>query len=274
MNNNSANLKPTTTKPNIAVIIDVENINNVKSLRHLIDQLQQQGELTVKRAIGDWNRPIKIVQHDIEDLGFDLVHQKNLAPRHNSADTRIVIEALELLHNPGIDVDTFAFVSSDQDFLPLYDRLRELGKSVIVAGNTNGNCERLERHSDIFIPIAETEEPEIRAIYERTGRKSNEKGVKVAQNPMGKGRRATVEKLLIRSMRTCMNDSGVAQASTLYRTMRRLDPNFSVKKLGYARFDLLLKSFSHVLSLRGKRSTNITLRLNRKLLRELKAQST
>ncbi|MYK61678.1 MAG: NYN domain-containing protein, partial [Chloroflexi bacterium] len=110
MKNKEAHLKDTTTKPNIAVIIDVENINNVKSLRQLIDQLQQQGELTVKRAVGDWNRAIKIVQSDIRDLGFDLVHQKNLAPGHNSADTRIVIEALELLHNPGVDVETFAFV--------------------------------------------------------------------------------------------------------------------------------------------------------------------
>lgn len=273
MNNKEVHFKDTTTQPNIAVIIDVENINNVKSLRHLIDQLQQQGELTVKRAVGDWNRAIKIVQHDIEDLGFDLVHQKNLAPGHNSADTRIVIEALELLHNPAVDVDTFAFVSSDQDFLPLYDRLRELGKSVIVAGSADGNCERLERHSDTFIPIAETEEAEIQAIYERTIRKSNQKGVRVAPNRMGKGRRAAVEKLLIHSMQTCMNDSGVAQATNLYRTMRRLDPTFSVKKLGYARFDRLLRSFSHVLSLRGKRSNNITLRLNRKLLRQLKPRS-
>ncbi|MXX93202.1 MAG: NYN domain-containing protein [Chloroflexi bacterium] len=273
MKNKEAHLKDTTTKPNIAVIIDVENINNVKSLRQLIDQLQQQGELTVKRAVGDWNRAIKIVQSDIRDLGFDLVHQKNLAPGHNSADTRIVIEALELLHNPGVDVETFAFVSSDQDFLPLYDRLRELGKSVIVAADANGNCARLVRHSDIFIPIAHAEETQIRAIHQQNTRKSNRKGVRVARNRMGKARRAAVEKLLIRSMQTCMNDSGVAQATNLYRTMRRLDPTFSVKKLGYARFERLLRSFSHVLSLRGKQSNNITLRLNRKLLRQLKPGS-
>ena len=273
MNNNGTHPKPTPTQPNIAVLIDAENINNIKSLRHLIDQLEQKGELTVKRAVGDWNRSIKIVRHDIQNLGFDLVHQKNLAPGHNSTDTRIVIEALELLHNSDIDVETFAFVSSDQDFLPLYDRLRELGKSVIVAGDVNGNCARLERHSDTFIPIAEAEEAEIRAIYERTRRKPNEKGTRVARNRMGKTKRDQVEKLIIRSMETCMNENGVAQATDLYRTMRRLDPSFSVKKLGYGRFDRLLKSFSHILSVRGKQSANTSLRLNRRLLRELKASS-
>ena len=260
-------------RPNIAVLIDVENINNVNSLRDLMWQLEQHGDLTVKKAVGDWDRAINIVRDGIESLGFDLVHQKNLAPGHNSADVRLVIEALDLLHDPDIDVDTFAVLSSDQDFLPLYDRLRELGKSVIVAGDATGNSLRLERHADTFISIEDAQEPEIRAIYERADTEPKNKSVNVARNRMSKQRRANVEHLVIRSMQECMNEKGITTATNLYRNMRRLDPTFSVKKLGYARFDRLLKSFSDILAVRGTRSANITIKLKPSLLRQIKQRA-
>lgn len=259
--------------PNIAVLMDVENINNIKSLQDLMAELEKHGDLTVKKAVGDWHRSINIVRQGIVELGFDLVHQKNLAPGHNSSDTRIVIETLEILHNPDIDVETFAFVSSDQDFLPLYDRLRELGKSVIVAGDVTGNCLRLERHSDTFIPIEDAQEAEIRAIYERTHSEPKHQSVKVAPHRMNKQRRTSVEHLIIRAMKACMNEKGITTATDLYRNMRRLDPSFSVKKLGYARFDRLLKSFSDILAVRGRRSANISIKLKPGLLRQINERS-
>ena len=144
MIHNGTRPKPTPTQPNIAVLIDAENINHIESIQSLIADLQEFGQIVVKRAIGDWDRTIGVVRDPFVDLGFELVHQPNLAPGSNLADVRLVIEAIELLHNRNFDVETYAVVSSDQDFLPLYDRLRELGKTVIVAGDAHSNFTRLD----------------------------------------------------------------------------------------------------------------------------------
>ncbi len=249
-------------KPNIAVLIDAENINNLNSLGSLLDILEMDGNVVLKRAVGDWFRAIKLVQNGMQEMGVELVHQPNFVPGNNMADVRIVIEAIEILHNPDIHVDAFAVVSSDQDFLPLYDRLRELGKRVIVAGDTSTNHARIERHSDRFIPINQVLEPEIRSIYDRDPRrKSKRKVVKVARKRMNQNVRAQVQKLLYRAMTASVDERGTVSAAKLYQTMRKMKPDFSVKRLGYTQFARLIKSYPNVVRVRGNRSANITVQL-------------
>ena len=262
MNNNGARPKPSLKQPNIAVLIDAENINNLASINDLIDILEMDGNVVLKRAVGDWFRAIKLVQNGMRDMGVELVHQPNFVPGNNMADVRIVIEAIEILHNPDLDVDAFAVVSSDQDFLPLYDRLRELGKRVIVAGDTSTNHARIERHSDRFIPINQVLEPEIRSIYDRDPRRKPKRTVvKVARKRMNRNVRTEVQELLYRAMAASVDERGTVSAAKLYQTMRKIKPDFSVKRLGYTQFARLIKSYPNVVRVRGNRSANITVQL-------------
>ena len=249
-------------KPNIAVLIDAENINHIESIQSLIDDLQEFGQIVVKRAIGDWDRTIGVVRDPFVDLGFELVHQPNLAPGSNLADVRLVIEAIELLHNRNFDVETYAVVSSDQDFLPLYDRLRELGKTVIVAGDAHSNFTRIDEHADVFIPIDNAVHKDIRHKFNQlTPRRTKRGGVKVARRRMDKNVRGEIRKLLIRSMSASIDEHGVVPADKLYQTMRKLEPGFSVKRLGYAKFDRLLGSYRDVVRVRGRRRAAKTIKL-------------
>ncbi len=251
-------------KPNIAVLIDAENINNLASINNLIDILEMDGNIVLKRAVGDWFRAIKLVQVGMQDMGIELVHQPNFVPGNNMADVRIVIEAIEILHNPDLVVDAFAVVSSDQDFLPLYDRLRELGKQVIVAGNAEDNHARLERHSDQFIPIAEALDPEISSIYARDPRrKPKRQVVKVARKRMNPNVRGQIRDLILRSMVASAGERGIVSTKTLYQTMRRIKPNFSVKRLGYLQFAQLIRSYPDIVQVKGRRSANTSVRLLR-----------
>ena len=86
-------------KPTIALLVDAENINNIASIRLLIEQLQSDGQIVVKRAVGDWNKAIRIIQSEMQSLGFDIVQQTNHVPGRNMADIRLVIEAIDLLTN-------------------------------------------------------------------------------------------------------------------------------------------------------------------------------
>ena len=252
-------------KPKIAVLIDAENINNITSIRFLLEQLHADGQIVVKRAIGDWNRAIRLVQDEMQDLGFDTIHQTNHVPGHNMADVRLVIEAIELVNDSNLTIDAFAVVSSDQDFLPLYERLRELGKRVIVAGDTSVNFTRLEQHADKFIPITDdVKDAKIDFGHRNKSARSNQKrGVRVAKSRMTQSLRSKVKILILRSMMASVNEHGVVSADSLYKTMRRLNPGFSVKQLGYAQFAQLIRSYPDIVRVRGRRNTNTTIKLVR-----------
>ncbi len=262
MNNIGTHPNPTTTQPNIAVLIDAENINNVSSIKYVIHQLEQDGEIVLKRAIGDWNRNIQTVKTGMQQIGIEIVQQTNLASGHNSADIRLVIEAIDILHNPDFNIDTFAIFSSDQDFLALYQRLRELGKTVIVAANSSPKRSRFERHSDRFIPINKTLEAKVEVAYNRTLRTENG-GIRVARRKMNKKKRSDTRRLILRAMKASVNDQGVVPAKMLYNTIRQLNPNFSVKKLGYSTFAKLVRSYPDIVRVRGRRAPDASIKLLR-----------
>ena len=259
MNNNELHPKPTPTRPNIAVLIDAENINNISAINDVIRQLEQDGNIVFKRAIGDWNRNIKAVREGMRQIGIDIVQQTNLAIGHNSADIRLVIEAIDILHNPHFNIDTFAILSSDQDFLALYQRLRELGKTVIVAAKSSPKRSRIERHSDRFIPINTTLEAKVEVAYNRTLRTKNG-GLRVSRRKMNKKNRSDTRQLILRAMNASTNDQGVVPAQKLYKTMRRLKPDFSVKKLGYSTFAKLIRSYPDIVKVRGRHAANISIK--------------
>lgn len=251
------------TNQNIAVLLDVENINNVATLDKLMMQLQTDGDVTVKRAIGDWSKSIRVVKEGIQGLGFDLINQPNLAPGHNSADTKLVIETVELLHDPNHELNTFAFISSDQDFLPLYDRLREMGKNVIVAGDHSSNSRRIEQHVDKFIPLRDAQDNVVAVSYYPKARKTRRGGVRVARRGVDKNVRGEIGKLIYNAMIDAVDENDVASPRKLYDRMKRINPKFSVKALGYSKFGKMLRSFPDIVKVRGRRSKYMTVKLVR-----------
>ena len=78
---------------------------------------------------------------------------------------------------------------------------------------------------------------------------------------MDKNVRGEIRKLLIRSMSASIDEHGVVPADKLYQTMRKLEPGFSVKRLGYAKFDRLLGSYRDVVRVRGRRRAAKTIKL-------------
>ncbi len=263
MNNPHNHSTLTPQKPNIAVLIDAENINNISSINDVIHQLEQDGKIVLKRAIGDWNRNIQNVQEGMRQIGIEIIQQTNLATGHNSADIRLVIEAIDILHNPDINIDTFAIFSSDQDFLALYQRLRELGKTVIVAAKSSPKSSRFKRHSDRFIPINTTLQAKVEATYNRTLR-TKYGGIRVARRKMNKKKRSATRQLILRAMNASINDQDVVPAQKLYNTMRQLSPNFSVKQLGYSTFAKLIRSYPDIVRVRGRHADNTSIKLIRR----------
>jgi uncharacterized protein (TIGR00288 family) len=117
---------------NIALLIDADNA----SPDHLDEALLVLGELgtiNVRRAYGNWSKAslkgwteLSLRQSIIPVQQFDPTKGKSVT------DMRMVIDAMDLLYRG--HVDGFGIMSSDSDFLPLAQRIREEGLPVYGFG--------------------------------------------------------------------------------------------------------------------------------------------
>ena len=117
---------------NIALLIDADNA----SPDHLDDVLLVLGELgtiNIRRAYGNWAKAslkgwgnLTGAHSIIPMQQFDVVKGKS------ATDMRMTIDAMDLLYRG--NVDGFGIMSSDSDFLPLAQRIREDGLEVYGFG--------------------------------------------------------------------------------------------------------------------------------------------
>ena len=117
---------------NIALLIDADNASP-EHLDEVLLVLGELGTINIRRAYGNWAKAslkgwgVLTGEHSIMPLQqFDVVKGKSVT------DMRMVIDAMDLLYRG--HVDGFGIMSSDSDFLPLAQRIREEGLPVYGFG--------------------------------------------------------------------------------------------------------------------------------------------
>jgi len=117
---------------NIALLIDADNASP-DHLDEVLLVLGELGTINIRRAYGNWAKAsLKgwgqlTGMHSIVPMQqFDVVKGKS------STDMRMTIDAMDLLYRG--HVDGFGIMSSDSDFLPLAQRIREDGLPVYGFG--------------------------------------------------------------------------------------------------------------------------------------------
>lgn len=117
---------------NIALLIDADNA----SPEHLDDVLLVLGELgtiNVRRAYGNWAKTGLKGWGELSGLHSIVpVQQFDVVKGKSAADMRMTIDAMDLLYRGHLD--GFGIMSSDSDFLPLAQRIREEGLPVYGFG--------------------------------------------------------------------------------------------------------------------------------------------
>jgi uncharacterized LabA/DUF88 family protein len=127
----------TTTERRIALFIDFENlVTNTGitaptfNLQPALDRLLEKGKVIFRRAYCDWSR-FKEAKAHLHEFGVELVDvPPSTRAGKNSADMRLVIDALELCYARE-HINTFVIASGDSDFCPLAYKLRENDRFVI-----------------------------------------------------------------------------------------------------------------------------------------------
>ena len=117
---------------NIALLIDADNASP-EHLDEVLLVLGELGTINIRRAYGNWAKAslkgwgLLTGLHSIIPMQqFDVVKGKS------ATDMRMTIDAMDLLYRG--HVDGFGIMSSDSDFLPLAQRIREEGLPVYGFG--------------------------------------------------------------------------------------------------------------------------------------------
>lgn len=244
--------------PHIAVLIDFENISSPADVETVLKVSEERGSVVAKKAFGDWAGPIENGQEELTKLGVELVHQMGIGKGRNGCDMKLVIDAMDLLHDSQQRIDMFVLVTCDVDFVPLVVRLRSAGKLVIAAGRPEVTSDLLIATVDEFVrvgrhaqaaPNAE-DSPKHRGHTNTPGSNTHPILPNEPHNsppetretpapPLGKD-----TKLLVMSaiFDLTLRNNHVVKGAPLHQSMKAIDPSFDFKTLGFPTFADLLES--------------------------------
>ena len=183
-------------KNNIAVFVDYDNIEiGLKStLRRefdvaiALDALKERGDIVAKYAYANWARQEGATRQMAENA-VQMV-QRIPSPRgdKNGADINLALDALEMAFTH-TNVNAFAIVSGDSDFIPLVNKLKGYGKTVYVVGGRAFTSTILQQNCHEFISyeslLSEPERPEKPERVERPPREQRHEARAAAQGGGG-----------------------------------------------------------------------------------------
>lgn len=119
-------------EPNIALLIDADNASP-DHLDEVLLVLGELGTINIRRAYGNWQKAaLKGWGALTNSHSIIPVQQFDVVKGKSATDMRMTIDAMDLLFRG--HVDGFGIMSSDSDFLPLAQRLREDGLQVYGFG--------------------------------------------------------------------------------------------------------------------------------------------
>lgn len=224
----------------VAIYLDFENLaisaeevypskDKPLVIEPVVDYATTKGNVCIKKAYADWSNDFFAqYQNMLMEQGFELVHlpATNLQGK-NGSDVRLAIDVMENLELFQT-INTIIIGSGDTDFVPLIQRIRSRGITVITIGfnHSVGNLVKINC-------------AEFKSLEELIGKPEEESLSSDLEQEMDSlyGR-----ELLIRYIRSRSDDEPVLLA-TLKQDLLRLDPSFSEKKLGFSSFKKFVKSF-------------------------------
>jgi len=250
---------------NIAMQIDTENMSTPHAehcLKAILAELQTRGEVTVKRAYGDFAEKAL----GSWDAALRAERVKRIAPAgekgKKACDMLLVVDAMDLLHqNPNLDV--FALATGDGDFAPLCDRLRESGRQVWGFGFA-------PRTSSIFIKachrfVAVESLPGFRKTTDPGCLKVGDtKRITVTPPPDAWNRAVQAVKLL-----GADRPEGWVRDTHVADFLRRLDPAWDARAWGYARssdFFAQIPAIEYTIHQKGRREVDVWVRERNKVV--------
>ncbi len=232
-------------EPRIAVFVDYENLAiGARSLKKgqfridlILQRLLEKGRIVYKRAYCDWGHYRSAVR-EFHTQGIELVDiPQSKASGKNSADIRMVVDALDLSHQKS-HVDMFALISGDSDFSPLVAKLKENDKRVLGCGIKSSTSELLINSCDEFIYYDDLLR---KSESEKAKKKTSSTRRKSTSSKSDGGLLDDAADKVLSIVRSLERDYDTVWGSMVKQATRRVYPGFNEEYYGHTSFAELLE---------------------------------
>jgi NYN domain/OST-HTH/LOTUS domain len=226
----------------------------------VIDFASSFGTLVLTRAYADWSAEVNTgYREQLVGRAVDLVQLFPAAAYgKNGADIRLAVDAVEdMFRLP--DLTHVVIVAGDSDYIPLAQRCKRLGRYVVGVGVAGSSSRALAAACDEFViydrlpgvPVPEPE-PEQAPKARRTKSDGDDE-------PPGPDPQIAATALLTRALQigTEKEDVDWLHNSAVKAQMKRMDPSFSEKSLGFRSFSDFLRSRTDIVELDESSTTRM-----------------
>ena len=217
----------------------------------IIDFASSFGTLVLTKAYADWSAEVNAgYRGQLVGRAVDLVQLFPAAAYgKNGADIRLAVDAVEdMFRLP--DLTHVVIVAGDSDYIALAQRCKRLGRYVVGIGVAGSTSRSLTAACDEFVsydalPGVPTAEPAA-APKKRSRRAAAPELDEPPADPQ-----AAATDLLQRALRIGLERDDVEwlHNSAVKAQMKRMDPSFSEKSLGFRSFSDFLRSRSDLVDL-------------------------
>ncbi|HEX3547815.1 MAG TPA: NYN domain-containing protein, partial [Mycobacterium sp.] len=174
----------------------------------------------------------------------------------NGADIRLAVDAVEdMFRLP--DLTHVVIVAGDSDYIALAQRCKRLGRYVVGIGITGSISRSLTAACDEFVTYDALPGVPVQQAPKRKPRSA--KATDTEQEPESPDPQAAATGLLERALRIGheKDDADWLHNSAVKAQMKRMDPSFSEKSLGFRSFSDFLRSRSDVVDLDESSTTRM-----------------
>ncbi len=226
-----------------AVLIDADNVSD-KYIQFILDELSNEGTVTIKRIYGDWTKPaLGSWKGVLLDYSILPVQQYGYTTGKNATDSAMIIDAMDLLYTG--NVDGFCIVSSDSYFTRLAARLREAGMYVVGMGERKtpaafiAACNKF-KYLEV---LAQSAQPEL-AVQAPVSKGQQDKtagALEEIRTPVD-----VVRKTILTIVEETSDDDGWAALSGVGNTLLKRFPDFDVRNYGFMKLTPFIASLNVV----------------------------
>lgn len=238
---------------NVAIYLDVENIQGMISLEDLLDDIRlkalsefdgvEKAVFGLKKAIGESNN-LKRFRSQLSELNFTIEDAPHITGKKNRADLMISVDALEKLHvgNPAFDL--FVFLTSDSDYSIVMNTLRKFNKQVWLVATPDDSQRTVFKSSTDKILIMD--DYKIIQVAKTTKAKTT-KTAQPKTTPYDKLKPYLTNKFNRRAVMNMLKVMRSYQEEKIYTTLdtnnrfRQIDENLNLSQTKFKKFKAIYK---------------------------------
>jgi len=231
----------------------------------IIDFASSFGTLVLTRAYADWSSEVNAnYRGQLVGRAVDLVQLFPAAAYgKNGADIRLAVDAVEdMFRLP--DLTHVVIVGGDSDYIALAQRCKRLGRYVVGIGVAGSSSRSLAAACDEFVtydtlPGVPVPAPDAPTTEAGAAPKKRTRRRKADADELDHDPEDAATALLMRALRIGLekDDADWLHNSALKAQMKRMDPSFNEKSLGYRSFSDFLRSHADLVELDESSTTRM-----------------